>query len=252
MFQGFYNVTSSVLTETRNLNVIANNMANVSTPGYKADTLTFKSFEEEMMYRATNKGHTDAELVGSVGKGVTVDRNYTSFTQGSFDLTNRNLDFALKDTGFFVIQNADGETVYTRDGSFSLDEEGYLTLQGVGRVLGDGAPIQLGMDRIAVDTAGTIYNQDTNEVMGTISVVDFQNYDEQLLKNDHGTFTATGEATASTNPSILQGAVERSNVSAVEEMSAMMVSQRALQSSAQIMSMYDQLMSQIVNKLGPG
>ncbi len=249
MFQGYYNLTSSVLTQTRNLNVISNNMSNVSTPGYKSDEFITASFEEVLAYRSNNKPMVGAAEVGSMGTIVTADRNYTDYAQAGLELTGRSLDFALEDDGFFTIASEDGN-VYTRNGSFSLDDEGYLVLQGVGRVQGLNGDIQLGIDDIVADSLGNIYDGETDELLGSLAIVNFEDYDLQLEKATSGVFSATAAAQA-INGTVMQGALESSNVDIVQQMTDMMASSRALQSSAQIMTMYDTLIGKMVSQLGP-
>ncbi len=251
MFHGYYNLTSSMLTQTRQLNVISSNMANVSTAGYKTDNMTNASFAEKLVVMSGDKSQQGAVEVGSLSGMVYADRNYTDYAQGSFVQTGMPLDFALLSEGFFVIQGTEGN-VYTRNGSFSLDEERYLTLQGVGRVLGtNGAPIQINSDNIVVDNQGNIYDENNN-LIARLSVVDFENYDENLLKSDSGTFTAPNGGAVAVNATIMNQGIEGSNVDSVTQMSKMMASNRALQSSAQIFTMYDQLISKIVNDIGQG
>ena len=248
MFQGLYNLTSGMLTQTRNLNVISNNMSNVATAGYKSEQFMAKTFQEELIYRSGNKDKGGATPIGRMNRIVTADRNYTDYTNAGYQGTSRSLDFALSTDGFFCIQG-EGGTVYTRNGSFSLDNGGYLCLQGVGRVLGTNGPIYLGTDKVNVDTAGNIYTENGNTYLGSLSVVDFQNKDEQLTRASDGTFTTEAQGTPVIG-SIVQGALEYSNVDTVKEMTAMMSSQRVLQSNAQILKMYDQLTGKIVSQLG--
>lgn len=249
MFQGFYNLTSGMLTQTRNLNVISNNMSNISTPGYRNEQSVSKTFQEEMIYRTGYNDKSHPVQVGAMSRIVTNDRIYTDFSAGGYEQTGRGLDFALSSDGFFSIQGQNG-TEYTRDGSFSLDNKGYLTLQGAGRVLGTNGPIYLGTDRVTADSAGNIYSEDGGRFLGRLSIVDFQDKDAMLQKGGANTFTAGGQGTA-VNAVVVNRALENSNVSPVQEMAAMMSSQRALQSSAQVMKMYDQLTGKIVSQLGP-
>ena len=249
MFQGFYNLASSVLTQTRNLNVISNNMANVATPGYKSDEAIIKTFHEEMVYRNGNTNKSNPVQIGERALMVGVDRNYTDYTQGTIQPTTSPLDMALMEAGFFVINTDDG-TGYTRNGSFSLDEEGYLSLQGMGRVQGTNGDIFLGTDQINVSSNGTIFHAETGAVMGQISVVDFNDYDEDLVKSNGDVYIATGEPEV-VERTMMQKALEGSNANPIKEMTAMMASQRTMQSSAQLLSMYDQLTAKIVSQLGP-
>lgn len=248
MFKGFYNLASGVLTQTRNLNVIGNNMANISTPGFRQDTFTQTTFQDEMIYRIGNTDKSNPIQIGRMNCIVTGDGNVTNYTQGGITPTASSLDFALQGSGFFAVQSGNGVT-YTRNGSFILDNEGYLYLDGVGRVLGTNGPIYLGTDKISCDSLGNITSEETGQYFGRIRVVDFQDYDTQLEKTTGDMFVATA-APQDVNTSIMQEFVEDSNVDIIQEYTQMMASERALQSAAQVLKMYDQLAAKIV-QIGP-
>lgn len=263
MFQGFYNLASGILYQNRNLNVISNNMVNVNTPGYKSDTLTSTTFKDEILYRSGNQDKSKSLQIGSISMARAVSSTETSYEQGTVVDTGENLDFALTKPGFFTIQDTDGNLMYTRNGSFSVDDEGYLCLSSLGRVLGeDGSPIEITTDHINVDESGNIYEQsidglssdedgeDTEEatILGKIGVVNFEDY-TQLTKGNNGTFTTTAEATA-TDGGIEWKKIERSNVDSIGEMTAMISGQRASQSAVQVLKMYDQLVGKIVTEVG--
>lgn len=169
------------------------------------------------------------------------------------------------DRGFFCIDTPNGVR-YTRNGSFSVDNEGYLVLNGLGRVQGTDGPIAIDNENFSVNSLGVISvvdpvdpdeeggGEDDGEtvqarVMGTLRIVDFADY-EQLHKEDNGLFSTNQEAQVVESPSVLWQAVERSNVDMVEEMTSMMTSQRALQSAAQVLKMYDQIMSKAASDVG--
>lgn len=239
MFQGFYDLTSNLITQNRNLNIISNNMSNVSTPGYKMDRMMESTFRDEMLYRYDQDGKT---AVGTVSRMNVADERVTDYTEGGIRETGYPLDVGLTGDGFFVIQTDNGE-VYTRNGSFNLDNDGYLILPGMGRVLGtDGRPIQMDTDEIAIDSQGRITTEDGRRYFGTLDVVDFADY-AQLTKVTGGVFQAAEAPVAARNTVVTQKFLEDSNVSLAEQMTAMMSSQRVLQGSAQILRMYDQLIS---------
>lgn len=264
MFHGFYNLTSGVLSQNRNLDVISNNMVNASTPGYKADKLTMSTFREEMIYRTGNKDKNNPVQLAATSMIKTPMQTVTRYDQGAFEETGGVLDFALMQPGFFVVEG-DGGPVYTRNGSFSVDDEGYLSLPGVGRVQGEGgAPIMLGTDQITVDSMGYIYGRNFGEggeaqaaegeqqemaVLGQFRIVDFADYN-QLTRLPNGCFTGGGAANPANTGGILWKNLERSNVNAVEEMTSMISSQRAMQSATQMLKMYDQLIGRIVSDIG--
>lgn len=261
MYQGFYNLASGMLTQTRNLNVISNNMVNVQTPGYKRDKMVSTTFQEEMLYRTGMRYKENAQPLAATSKIKTADRTYVNYEQGGYDQTEGILDFALTDKGFFCIDTPEGVR-YTRNGSFYVDDEGYLALNNSGRVLGIDGPIAIDTEDFQVDSQGVIYvpasassgedgevEEVEERVLGALRVVDFEDYD-QLHKEDYGLFSTAQAAQEVENPSLLWKALEESNVDMVEEMTSMMSSQRALQSAAQVLKMYDQIMSKAATEVG--
>lgn len=267
MYQGFYNLTSGMLTQGRNLNVISNNMVNVQTAGYKRDTMVTSTFQEEMLYRTGRYNKENPTPLSVTSKIKTASRTYVDYEQGSFEQTDGIYDFAIGGNGFFRIQTANGER-YTRNGSFAVDEEGYLILPEAGRVLSqEGEPIQIDDENFSVDSKGsiTVYERPQAESedseneerelrqLGTIGVVDFADY-EQMHKEDNGLFS-TAQAPVQAQEGqpqtqLLWKTVEKSNVDMMDEMTAMMSSQRALQSAAQMLKMYDQIMSKSATDVG--
>ena len=249
MFRGFYQLTSAMLSHGRRLDVISNNMTNVSTAGYKAERYTDSTaFREVILSRVGNKDKVNTEEIGPYAYILAPDQQYTDFTQGSLEETELPLDFAIEGDGFFAIE-WDGEVAYTRAGSFNLDEEGFLVLPGQGRVLDDeGQAIQLPTDKLYVDQTGGIYSEISRNYLATLGVYSFPD-NGALEQNDRGLFTGGGAA-ISENYTILHGAVERSNVNMVQEMVSMMTTQRALQSAAQMSRIYDQVITRATSELG--
>ena len=200
--------------------------------------------------------------MATTSKIRTADRTYVSYEQGGFEETDGIFDVALSGEGFFVINTANGPA-YTRNGSFRVDDEGYLALNNLGRVLGtDGQPIQIVNENFTINSRGVISvvetqgddedggeSETTVREMGTLQVVDFEDY-EQLHKEDYGLYTTNQEARNVENPSVLWKILERSNVDMMEEMTSMITSQRALQSAAQVLKMYDQMLSKAVTDVG--
>jgi flagellar basal-body rod protein FlgF len=246
MYKGFYTLASGMLTENRNLNVVSNNMTNVSTPGYKSSTMVSSTFQEEMVYRYGNKNRANPTQLGESSMIVTAQETITDYTQAGFDITGDIYDFGLSKPGFFQIQRENG-TVYTRNGSFILDEEGYLSLPRVGRVLGQKGPIRLENDNFQVDSSGNIIDGN-GVVVDQLAIVDFADY-TQLTRAGEGLFQANGGGTPVTD-AVMWKALERSNVDTIREMTNMMSSQRALQSAAQILKMYDQIMQKSTTEIG--
>lgn len=248
MTKGFYNLTSGMLSQSRRLDVVANNMTNLSTPGFKAETYTDSTFEEVMYNLVGNKSKVYTPI-GEQSYILAPSEFYVDYSQGGLEETGLNLDFAIEGDGFFAVETADG-VQYTRGGSFSLDGEGYLYLPGHGRVLGmNGQPIQLTTDAIRADGQGNLYTQDGGYYLGQLGVFTFPD-NAQLVKEASGLFEANGQAAAPTAARLHWKWVESSNVDMVGEMTRMMTAQRALQSAAQIIKLYDDLLNRATTEVG--
>ena len=248
MMRGFYNLTSGMLSQGRRLDVVANNMTNVSTAGYKAEHYTDRTFDEVMVSRIGNIDKSHYQTMETYQSHILApDHLYTDFIQGSLEETNLPLDFAIQGEGFFAIQTVDG-VAYTRAGSFTLDNEGYLCLSELGRVLDrEGNPIQLPTDKLEADQQGNLFTKG-GEYLGSLGVFMFED-NNALERTPYGLFTGEG-AQINENAVIHHKWVERSNVNLVKEMVSMMSTQRALQSAAQMSKIYDEVIKRGVNDIG--
>ena len=251
MYKGFYQLTSGMLSQGRRLDVIANNMSNISTAGYKADRYTDSTaFREVMISRIGNKDKRNATELGRESYILAPDQLYTDYTQGSPEETELPLDFAIIGEGFFAVQREGDPVGYTRAGSFSLDDDGYLCLPGQGRVLDPNyQPIQLPTDNIYVDRDGAIYTEQNRNLLGTLGVFQFADTGA-LERNERGLFTGAQPQVAEGDYYILNGYVERSNANMVHEMVSMMTAQRAIQSASEMSKIYDQVMTKDSTEVG--
>ena len=248
MFKGFYNLTSGMHTQQQNLNVVGNNLVNVSTAGFKQSRYTARTFDDVMYTRVGNR----EKIYTDIGRQSYIRANdevYVDYSQGVPEPTNIPLDFAIMGEGFFAIQSLEGGTVYTRAGSFSLDDEGYLCFPGMGYVLNpDGERIQLRTDKLNVDDQGNIFHKDTGGYLGTVGVYEFEDV-AQLEHNGDGFFTGEG-AQAVQTPYVLWKYLERSNADMIQQMTEMLTCQRALQSCATVTKMYDEVMGHSASDVG--
>lgn len=248
MFKGFYQLTSGMLSQGRRLDVVSHNMTNISTAGYKAERYTDSTFQEVMISRVGNKDKTQTTELGQETFILAPSELYTDYEQGSPEETGLALDFCIQGDGFFAISR-DGDIGYTRAGAFTLDDNGYLCLAGQGRVLdNEYQEIQLPTDKLYVDKFGGLYSKNNRNYFATLGVFAFPD-NEALEYNERGLFVGDGAA-VSENYTIMHGFVERSNVNMVQEMVAMMTTQRALQSAAQITQIYDQVITRATTELG--
>ena len=248
MFKGFYNLTSGMLTQERHLNIVGNNLVNISTSGFKEQRYTATTFDDVMYSRVGNKKKDYTDIGRLSYKRVTSEIT-TTFDQGIPEPTNMPFDFAIYGDGFFAVQGDEGEIFYTRSGSFSLDNNGCITYAGLGHVLSaDGQRIEPGTDNIEVDGQGNIIDAVTGEAYGRLGVFTFEDT-AQLERNDQGMFTGEG-AQAVENPEIFWKYLERSNSDMVRQMTELLTCQRALQSAAQVSKIYSDTVDKIANNIG--
>ena len=248
MFKGFYNLTSGMMTQQQRMNNVANNLTNISTPGFKGSRHTIGNFRDVMYNRVGNQDKSSYQPIGRQSYIVSTNEIVTDYTQGALEQTGLSLDVAIEGDGFFAIRNAANETMYTRSGSFSLDEQGYLCYSGFGRVLdSNGNALRVMTDKITGDNDGNVYAAN-GMLLGRVGVFTFDD-NSQLEYNDEG-FLIGAEGQAVENPVVHWGFLERSNVDMVTEMTEMLSSQRAFQSAAQVTKIYDSLMNKITNEIG--
>ncbi|MDP3258950.1 MAG: flagellar basal-body rod protein FlgF [Bosea sp. (in: a-proteobacteria)] len=226
----------------RELDVIANNMANVSTNGFKTRSARFNEF---IMPKASADSFKPADkpLSFVVDKGTPID-----LSQGAVERTGNPLDVALRGDVFLVVQTPGGDR-YTRAGSLDINARGQLVTQSGQPVLGDGGPISFGASdsnpRIAPD--GTVSTDQGQS--GKLRMVRFA--DPQALASDGANLFSATAAPLPAGPEarLEPGAVERSNVKAVLEMTRLMEVQRSYQSVANMLSKADELRSKAITRL---
>lgn len=242
MVRGFYSLGSGMITQNRILTGISNNIANEDTPGYKKKIVSATTFGD-MVIRRVDYQNTP---IGTMSLITAADKTSTIHSEGNLKSTERNLDFAIQGEGFFAVQGTNGLT-YTRNGSFNVDDEGYLILKNQGRVLGDNGAIRVGTDDFTADSQGNLsVNGQTVDKLAVFNFADYNN----LKTSGEGMFTSTGGAARIQNPQILWKTIEGSNVDTAEEMTKAISVQRNLQSCSQAIKMYDQVMGKAVTEIG--
>lgn len=248
MSRGLYTVASSMLTQQRKIDVHSNNLANINTAGYKKEQLITSNFGNLLISKVNQDGiYETNEPLGNVSLINTVVDNNTIHSQGALDKTGGKLDFAILGSGFFGVSDENGNTMYTRNGNFDVDEEGYLIFQDKGKVQGEYGDIYIGTDKFTFKEDGSIYVE--NELIDKMAVFDFENYDN-LEKVSEGLYGSNEQSDIVEYPNISRGTIERSNVNSTEEMVEILSSQRALQTGSQVIKMYDKVMEMAANRIG--
>ena len=219
----------------REMDTVAHNIANMSTPGYKAERLMFREYVDEPA-----RGER-LSMVQDVGLA-------RDLSEGPAETTGNPLDVALHGEGYFVVETPLGER-YTRHGRFQLDAEGQL-------VTGEGHPVQgqagaitlpPGGGPVQIASDGTISNDDG--IVGRLSVVTFE--DEQAMrKAANGLYSTDQDPQAIDRPSMTQGMIESSNVEGILEMTRMIQVSRSYASISRFLSQQDDLQKQMITTLG--
>ena len=272
MINGYYSTTGGMITQFNRLDVISNNLANLNTNGFKRDDVVIGDYlrlYKEVQDTLPIKDHTrDAAKYQNrnLNRVPNISEEYTEYQVGAMAKTENPLDFALqKPNAYFAVQTPDGVR-YTRDGSFTIDNEGYIVTKEGHRVLsragidsGDGILVGQGMD-IEVDKNGNIYfrslaNEEMNEpiVAGSLAVVSFENQ-KYLQKVGNNLFkypeSKIEDRSIALTSVVAQGFIEKSNVNAVKEMSALIETNRLVDMYSRAMRTYmDDFAPEAINKL---
>lgn len=231
---------SQQLAAYQSMDAIANNLANISTPGFKRETPQFQEFVQQTQ---ASEGQTGPQTVSYVQQTGSL----RDLTQGHFEQTGAPFDVALNGQGYFTVQTANG-TRYTRDGHFTLDASGRIVTDAGDPVQGTGGDIAVtaldGDIHIAAD--GTVSGK--NGVIGQLNVVDFAD-DHALVKEGSNLYSTTQTAQAATKTTVTQGAIESSNVQPVIEMSNMIEVMRSYQATMNLSQSQADLQRQSIDKL---
>lgn len=240
MNRGMYPLLSGGIAQEMRLEMISHNLSNINTIGYKKDRSIFKSF-----FPTINAADTEGPFLGKDKAFVLYDRSMIDFTGGPVRNTGNKLDLAINGDGFFVIEKA-GDTRYTRNGSFSLDEQGRIVTRNGDLVLGEGGPILLPEGNITVDEKGTV--NVGNEEVGRLRVVSLTNQED--LKKEGESLILGGAEHPSEDFTIMQGALEQSNVNAIEEMASMIEVLRSYESYQKVIQTMDEINSRSASDIG--
>jgi flagellar basal-body rod protein FlgG len=239
------------------LDTISNNLANVSTNGYKRSHAVFEDLMYQNLRQAGSNNSEQATLPTGlqVGLGTRAVATSRMFSQGNLQQTGNSLDLAVRGQGFFQVQLADGTTGYTRDGSFQVSPQGQLVTNN-GEVVAPGITIPAGAQGITVGADGTvsvsIAGQTAPQSVGQLQLANFVN-PAGLEPRGQNIFTETAASGAASTGApgqngmgaMTQGFVETSNVNVVEELVAMIQTQRAYELNSKAIQTSDQMLQKL-------
>ena len=255
MIRSLWSSATGMKAQALNLDVIANNLANVSTAGFKKSRAEFQDLLYETLRPAGTPSSQDTQVPTGIqlGHGTRPSTVLKIFSQGDLEHTKNELDLAIEGDRFFQIAMPNGETAFTRDGGFKLDSEGRIvnadgfSLEPEISIPTDAVSISVGMDgTVSVLQAG----ETTPTEVGTIELARFVNSAGLIAigKNLYINSEASGDAmtgTAGENGlgTIAQGFLERSNVTVVEEMVNMITAQRAYEANSKSIQTADEMLA---------
>lgn len=252
MVRGLYTAYTGLVNQQRRLDIVSNNLANATTTGYKKEGITTQSFDSVYGIKINDAtvGYMN-QSIGSMSLGAKIGETYRSWDQGSLRNTDSDYDFALSGQGFFSISftNKAGETstLYTRDGSFQMNQEGYLVTKDGDYVLGEGGnPIQLPTDvsQLTVDSTGGIYAD--GQYVDTFGIVDFEDYNYIEAYGENLYRAVDGAVTTDSTAAVNQGYIESSNINVVTEMVDMINISREYESNQKIVNAIDEMLGKMV------
>ncbi|MFN8388903.1 MAG: flagellar basal-body rod protein FlgG [Bdellovibrionota bacterium] len=255
MIRSLYTAATGMIAQQLNLDVIANNLANVNTTGFKKSRADF----QDLMYQVIEEPGTTANQAGSSPTGIQIGLGTRSaavgkiHSQGDFQSTENPLDMAIEGDGFFQVTLPNGDTAYTRSGAFKLDETGQIVTSD-GFVLNPAINIPADTIGITVSTDGQVSVKQPGAAaatqVGQIQVARFQN-PAGLRAKGRNLFEETESSGAAQlgNPgengvgTLAQGFLEGSNVSVVEEIVQMVTGQRAYEANSKVIQTADSLLT---------
>ena len=248
MFSGYYTAASGMLTQQRTINVLANNLMNAETPGFRSERVVTTTFEQAMVKRIENG---NSAVIGSSSPVRTIEQLVSDFGSGILEITEKPCDIAIDGEGYFVIEGTDG-LYLTRNGGFQLDSEGYLELSGIGRVLGERGAVHIGNAQFTVLPDGGIYDGEGNFINRVTIAAPLDM--AALQRTDNGLYTAAagfdpGDVPPPEDTVLVQYAIEKSNVDFNRELSIIMEAQRSFQACSTILKGLDEINQKSANQI---
>lgn len=255
MLRGLYTAWTGMANEQKRLDVISNNMANSNTIGYKDERVTSQAFDQVLGIKIRDGSQAyHNEAIGRLSLGVKIGEVYTDYTQGSVRETGGTYDLALSGDGFFTVNVTDRNGVvhtrYTRNGQFHLTKDGVLVDADGNRIQGLGGDIHIDTSakNVTISREGVITAD--GEVVDTLKIVDFEDYDYLEKYGDTMYEPVDGATAKEAAGEVLQGYTEQSNVKVVKEMVDMITITRAYEANQKVIRSYDSMLDRAVNSVG--
>ena len=243
-----------------NVEVISNNIANMTTTGFKRQRAEFQDLIYQNLRRVGSNSSDSGSIVPSgaqIGLGVKTAAIYRINEQGNLQQTSNSLDLAIQGNGYFQVTLPSGATAYTRDGTFGLAPDGTIVTAD-GYVVQPGIQVPTNATSVTINTSGqvqaTISGQTAPQTLGQLQLAAFPN-DAGLQAQGGNLFvqtSASGAPVAGTPASpgfgsVMQGFIETSNVNVVTEITNLITAQRAYEMNSKVITTADQMLSTLSN-----
>jgi len=272
---------SALRTFSKGLEVIGNNIANINTTGYKSSQASFaESFSNTLRGSAPSNGTASSQSAIQVGTGVQLAGITTNFSQGALTSTGVTTDVGISGRGFFIVKDASsGNSYATRDGSFRIDDNGYLVTQGGLRVqgltgavpptavgdirVGQNNPVGAELQSLSIDKQGNLIEFFSDGTSATANQIQLQNFNDTSAltregNNLYSSLTSAGPVgggvlAGNNNPGsnglgqVQSGVLESSNVDLTAQFSDLITTQRSFQAGSRLITVSDTVLEDIVN-----
>jgi len=253
MIRALYTAVSGLITQEAKQNVITNNLANVSTTGFKSNNLVVSKFNDVLIQNSDKlvNGKNVKNVIGSISQGSQIDEVTTDFSDGTMQSTSLDTDFAISGKGFFTVTR-NNQDYYSKDGHFHVDNQGYLANDNGDRVKGTNVNTNM-TDNIFVGSGKL-----SSDGSGQISIDGKHNYNFNIASFDNlkslkdigdNLYTGTNPKQA-TGITVNQGSLEASNVDVMTEIVNMMTVMRTYETNQKLVQYLDQTLAKTVNEVG--
>lgn len=254
MLRGLYTAAAGMMATTTATDILASNLSNVNTIGFKGSKVNFQNFPEMLLNRISNQ---EKQQVGSIMTGSKVFESYNNFAAGAIIQTGNTFDLSIQGDGFFTVKNSAGQLYYTRAGNFTINDQGFLTTMDGAYVQGKLGNVQLSQDGgpFSINTQGDISGR--TGVIDQLQITKFEN-NHLLSKVSENLYQTTPAAKKLPDPpsgvpltyKINSGSLEGSNINPVAELVNNIQGMRLYEALQKNIHLHNETLEKAVNDVG--
>lgn len=255
MLRSLYTGWTGMYTEQKRLDVIANNMANATTVGYKKEGVTSQSFDDSLTIKIRDASENwKKREIGDMSLGVKIGEVYTDYAQGSLVETGDTYDLGLEGEGFFVVNVTDSNGIthesLTRAGSYHITSDGYIVDVDGNHLQSEAGDLQVSVDagEVVIDTDGSVYEDGV--MTDRILIKDYEDYNYLKKFGDTYYRAVDGAVEKDASGIVRQGYTEQSNVNVVNEMVSLINITRAYEAGQKVIKSIDTVIEEAVTSVG--